>query len=58
MPVPVDSLVATTLATLAVQTSLNTGAPVRLERPARPGTATASANGTAAPAPAPNGSPA
>ncbi|HWM03590.1 MAG TPA: Gfo/Idh/MocA family oxidoreductase, partial [Actinophytocola sp.] len=34
MPVPVDSLVATTLATLAVQTSLNTGAPVRLELPA------------------------
>jgi predicted dehydrogenase len=37
MPVPVDSLVATTLATLAVQTSLSTGAPVRLELPARIG---------------------
>ncbi|MGH3762038.1 bi-domain-containing oxidoreductase [Actinophytocola sp.] len=36
MPVPVDSLVATTLATLAVRASLNTGAPVRLELPARP----------------------
>lgn len=34
LPVPVDSLVATTLATLAVRTSLNTGAPVRLELPA------------------------
>ncbi|HEY7596041.1 MAG TPA: bi-domain-containing oxidoreductase [Actinophytocola sp.] len=44
MPVPVDSLVATTLATLAVQTSLNTGAPVRLALPAR--------------APVPNGAPA
>ena len=32
---PIDSLVATTLATLAVQTSLNTGAPVRLELPVR-----------------------
>ncbi len=42
MPVPVDSLVATTLATLAVQASLNNGAPVRLELPAR--------------TPAPNGS--
>lgn len=31
MPVPIDSLVATTQATLAVQTSLATGAPVRLE---------------------------
>ncbi|MCT2585741.1 bi-domain-containing oxidoreductase [Actinophytocola gossypii] len=35
MPVPVDSLVSTTLATLAVETSLGTGAPVRLELPAR-----------------------
>jgi predicted dehydrogenase/threonine dehydrogenase-like Zn-dependent dehydrogenase len=43
MPVPVDSLVATTLATLAVRRSLGTGVPVRLERPAR----------TAAPAGAP-----
>lgn len=43
MPVPVDSLVATTLATLAVRTSLNTGAPVRLELPNA--------------APVPNGSP-
>jgi len=42
MPVPLDSLVATTLATLAVRTSLTTGAPVRLELPAR--------------TPAPNGS--
>ncbi|MGH3876909.1 MAG: bi-domain-containing oxidoreductase [Actinophytocola sp.] len=50
MPVPVDSLVATTLATLAVQTSLNAGTPVRLERSAR----TPATNGT----PAPNGSPA
>jgi predicted dehydrogenase len=31
MPVPVESLVATTLATLAVQTSLAGGSPVRLE---------------------------
>lgn len=31
MPVPVDSLVATTLATLAVRTSLGSGVPVRLE---------------------------
>ena len=31
MPVPVDSLAATTLATLAAQTSLGTGAPVRIE---------------------------
>ena len=31
MPVPVESLVATTLATLAVQTSLGSGGPVRLE---------------------------
>ena len=30
MPVPIESLAATTLATLAVQTSLTTGAPVRL----------------------------
>ncbi|MGH3927909.1 MAG: oxidoreductase, partial [Pseudonocardiaceae bacterium] len=34
MPFSVDSLVATTLATLAVGTSLAAGAPVRLERPA------------------------
>jgi predicted dehydrogenase/threonine dehydrogenase-like Zn-dependent dehydrogenase len=31
MPVPLESLVATTRATLAVETSLNTGAPVRME---------------------------
>ena len=31
MPVPVDSLAATTLATIAAQTSLGTGAPVRIE---------------------------
>ena len=34
MPVPIDSLVATTRATLAVHTSLTTGAPVRLDAPA------------------------
>ncbi|MGH8968142.1 MAG: Gfo/Idh/MocA family protein, partial [Actinomycetes bacterium] len=34
MPVPVDSLVATTLATLAVSTSLVSGVPVRLDAPA------------------------
>ena len=34
MPVPIDSLVATTRATLAVHTSLATGAPVRLDAPA------------------------
>ncbi|HEY0450375.1 bi-domain-containing oxidoreductase [Actinophytocola sp.] len=46
MPVPVDSLVATTLATLAVQTSLNTGAPVRLELPAAaPATNGSASNG-------------
>jgi predicted dehydrogenase len=33
MPVPLDSLVSTTLATLAVNTSLATGAPVRIEVP-------------------------
>jgi predicted dehydrogenase/threonine dehydrogenase-like Zn-dependent dehydrogenase len=33
MPVPIRSLVATTLATLAVHTSLATGAPVRLQTP-------------------------
>ncbi|HEX2132748.1 MAG TPA: bi-domain-containing oxidoreductase [Actinophytocola sp.] len=33
MPVPVDSLVSTTLATLAVETSLGASAPVRLELP-------------------------
>ncbi|MGH3517717.1 MAG: oxidoreductase, partial [Haloechinothrix sp.] len=33
MPVPIESLVATTLATLAVHTSLATGAPIRLEVP-------------------------
>ncbi|HET9138540.1 bi-domain-containing oxidoreductase [Actinophytocola sp.] len=38
MPVPVESLVATTLATLAVHTSLVTGAPVRIEVPSRDGT--------------------
>ncbi|MPZ79813.1 MAG: zinc-binding dehydrogenase [Actinophytocola sp.] len=43
MPVPVDSLVATTLATLAVRTSLTTGAPVRLALPSA--------------APVPNGAP-
>ncbi|TDV46905.1 bi-domain-containing oxidoreductase [Actinophytocola oryzae] len=31
MPVPLESLAATTLATLAVETSLNTGGPVRVE---------------------------
>jgi predicted dehydrogenase len=51
MPVRVDSLVATTLATLAVQTSLSTGAPVRLELPARTPAADRAA-------PAPNGAPA
>jgi predicted dehydrogenase/threonine dehydrogenase-like Zn-dependent dehydrogenase len=51
MPVRVDSLVTTTLATLAVQTSLNTGAPVRLVLPS----AAAATNGTAL---ATNGSPA
>ncbi|MGH3903821.1 MAG: bi-domain-containing oxidoreductase [Pseudonocardiaceae bacterium] len=34
MPVPIDSLVATTRATLAVHTSLATGVPVRLDAPA------------------------
>ena len=34
MPVPVESLAATTLATLAVETSLGAGAPVRIEVPA------------------------
>ena len=38
MPTPMESLVATTLATIAVHTSLATGAPVRLERPVRSGT--------------------
>ncbi|MEV5298768.1 bi-domain-containing oxidoreductase [Amycolatopsis methanolica] len=33
MPVPLESLVATTLATLAVQTSLATGAPVKIGTP-------------------------
>ena len=33
MPVPLDSLVSTTLATLAVNTSLATGVPVRIEVP-------------------------
>lgn len=33
MPVPVASLVRTTLATLAVRTSLATGVPVRLDTP-------------------------
>jgi len=37
MPVPVESLVATTLATLAVHTSLTTGAPVRIELPSQDG---------------------
>jgi predicted dehydrogenase/threonine dehydrogenase-like Zn-dependent dehydrogenase len=32
MPVPFESLAATTLATLAVETSLNTGVPVRIEQ--------------------------
>jgi predicted dehydrogenase/threonine dehydrogenase-like Zn-dependent dehydrogenase len=53
MPVSVDSLVATTLATLAVQTSLGSGTPVRLELPARtPARATAE---TAADTAEPNG---
>ena len=52
MPVSVDSLVATTLATLAVQTSLGSGAPVRLELPARTPAAAPVAT------PAPNGAPA
>ncbi|MGH3914195.1 MAG: bi-domain-containing oxidoreductase [Pseudonocardiaceae bacterium] len=34
MPVPLDSLITTTRATLAVQTSLSSGAPVRLAAPA------------------------
>ena len=38
MPTPIGSLVATTLATIAVHTSLATGAPVRLERPVLAGT--------------------
>ena len=33
MPVPLDSLAATTRATLAVETSLNTGGPVRVDLP-------------------------
>ena len=33
MPVPVESLAATTMATLAVATSLNTGGPVRVQLP-------------------------
>jgi predicted dehydrogenase/threonine dehydrogenase-like Zn-dependent dehydrogenase len=33
MPVPVESLVATTLATLAVHTSLTTGVPVKIDVP-------------------------
>lgn len=33
MPIPLDSLVSTTLATLAVNTSLTTGVPVRIEVP-------------------------
>lgn len=36
MPVPFESLAATTLATLAVETSLNTGAPVRIEAESTP----------------------
>jgi predicted dehydrogenase len=36
MPVPIESLAATTLATVAVDTSLGSGAPVRLEATARP----------------------
>src|SRR4051794_29149603 len=49
MPVPVDSLVATTLATLAVQTSLGSGVPVRLELPSRtPAAATPARNGAPA----------
>ena len=35
MPIGLDSLVATTRATLAVDTSLSTGAPVRLDQPVR-----------------------
>jgi predicted dehydrogenase len=34
MPVPITSLAATTLATVAVETSLNTGGPVRIDVPA------------------------
>src|SRR6476469_2537690 len=36
MPVPLESLVATTRATLAVEASLNTGAPVRIEAESTP----------------------
>jgi predicted dehydrogenase/threonine dehydrogenase-like Zn-dependent dehydrogenase len=35
MPIPLDSIAATTMATLAVETSLNTGAPVRIEAESR-----------------------
>ncbi len=41
MPIPLDSLTATTLATLAVSTSLALGAPVRLAAPAQAETPTA-----------------
>jgi hypothetical protein len=36
MPIPLESLVATTRATLAVATSLGAGAPVPLAAPADP----------------------
>ncbi len=45
MPVPMDSLVATTRATLAVHASLATGAPVRLAAPMAPGAAELPVNG-------------
>ncbi|WP_083661459.1 bi-domain-containing oxidoreductase [Actinophytocola xanthii] len=46
MPVPVDSLVSTTLATLAVERSLGAGVPVRLERPAPAATETTTETST------------
>jgi predicted dehydrogenase/threonine dehydrogenase-like Zn-dependent dehydrogenase len=52
MPVPVTSLVATTLATLAGQTSLATGAPVRIEALATPADTTPADTAPAAVAPA------
>jgi len=53
MPVTVTSLVATTLATLAGQASLATGAPVRIEALGTPAAATPDQN----PSRTPNGSP-
>jgi len=50
MPVPVTSLVATTLATLAGQTSLATGAPVRLQTLEALGTPAGTAPATEMPA--------